>query len=785
MLAIIRQARANLRSRRLQSALILLTLFAAATLLTVALGALYVARGSYDRLFERTHGAHLWLYLDPQRVTVEEIEALLADLPGVEATTGVIRSYVLLTAEQRSEERVDIQKLREWPGAAVAVNRPLLMAGRAPQEGESEAVLLDRNVAAMYDVAVGDTIDMPVPGGLQSLTVVGLFVSAELCPYYICPPAPSYLAPGGMSDLELLPSPVPGVESLDVGLRLRNPAEVEQVQQAIEAALPAGAITGWHAWEFIRDMSNYASLPERVLFTTFSIVAGLASGFLVANGVAEAVRNQTRQIGLLKAVGFTGWQLALVYLAEYLGLALVASLAGLAAGSLLSPAILSSVTARFGEMLIRPPLWIALVPPLSTLLITIIFTLWPVRRAARLDVVTAIRVGAERPRRRARRARAVAAFRRLPFLAIGVHDALSRPLRSTLTALALGMAVLTLTGALTYNATLRALAADPGLGIVPDGDLFLSRSVYLEDAEVRQIIAEQPDVVAYYAEMWWEFDLPAGEEMRFSHYAARFREGDLEAFEFPILEGRMCAQPDEVVVGYSLAREKNLHPGDNLTILLEGEPLTLPVVGVYRETSFLGHMLILPVETLYSVQPDASPFSYMLNLRPGADAQAVATALQESSNGLLEVAVTSEQDMPPELTSLQGVMAALSLVLGGIAVVGVFNSVWMGVWERRREFGLLKAVGMTPGQVSLSVLTGAAIMALVGYAVGLPAGVGLLRLLLDGVARGIGWGPISPPVDVLGLALLLPGIVLVAVVAAFLPARRAGRVSVVEMLRHE
>ncbi|MCK4451988.1 MAG: hypothetical protein KAX26_15495, partial [Anaerolineae bacterium] len=168
MLAIIRQAKANLKSRKLQTALILLTLFAAATLLTVALGALYVARGSYDRLFERTHGAHLWLYLDPQQVTAEEVEALLADLPGVEATTGVIRSYVLLTAEQRSEERVDIQKLREWPGAAVAVNRPLLMAGRAPQEGESEAVLLDRNVAAMYDVAVGDTIDMPVPGGLQS-----------------------------------------------------------------------------------------------------------------------------------------------------------------------------------------------------------------------------------------------------------------------------------------------------------------------------------------------------------------------------------------------------------------------------------------------------------------------------------------------------------------------------------------------------------------------------------------------------------------------------------------
>jgi putative ABC transport system permease protein len=131
------------------------------------------------------------------------------------------------------------------------------------------------------------------------------------------------------------------------------------------------------------------------------------------------------------------------------------------------------------------------------------------------------------------------------------------------------------------------------------------------------------------------------------------------------------------------------------------------------------------------------------------------------------------------------IMAALTLLMGGIAAVGVFNSVWMGVQERQQEFGMLKAVGMTPGQVTLSVLIGAVWMALIAYAIGLPVGLGGIRFLMDTVARGQGFGPLTPSVNAVGLALMLPGIVLLAAGGAFLPAYRAGRTSVVGALRYE
>jgi putative ABC transport system permease protein len=773
MIAVLRQTKANLRSNKLQSTLILVTLLASAALLTVALSTAYVAQGAYDRLFARTHGVHLWLDLDPERMTAYEAEQVLADLSGVEATTGVMPAlYAVLFLE---DGRQGNQLLREWPATSVVVSRPWLVAGRAPEAGETDAIVLDRNVAAVHGTEVGDTIGLLTAEGRRRLRVVGLAVNSEFCPYPNCSPPRHFLASGAMAALGLLPAPVPGMERWMVGLRLRDPAEPKAVLQAAEQKLPPEAITDWNTWTSTRRSADASIQNQRLLLITFSVVAGVAAGFLIANTIGEAVRTQARQIGLLKAVGFTRGQLALVYLIQVLGLALVASLAGLGAGSLAVSLILRDVAAKFGEALIRPPLWVVLAVPASTLLVAAFFTLWPVRRAVQLDAVQAIRTGTERLHRR------MAHLPRLaPSLAVGLSDTLSRPLRSVLTALGLAMAALTLTAAVTFIATVRELVSDPALyGF--DGDLFAYPSYYMGEVELRRLIAQQPEVEAFYAERWGSFRFQGEEEVLYG----RFREGDLEAFQFPIVEGRMFQDAREVVAGYGLVRERNLHPGDRIEVVLEGQPVRLQVVGVYRENSNLGRMLMFSIETLRHVQPEARTGSHVLKLRPTADPEAVAQALQAASGDQLEVRVISQDGAPSDITALKRVMAQLSLVLVGIAMVGLFNTLWMGVQERRREFGMLKAVGMTPGQVTRSVLVAAIGMALIGYAVGVLIGFPGIRLLMDTVARSVGFGPLRPPLDAVGLALILPAIVLAAVVGALVPAQRAGRISVVEALRYE
>ena len=771
MRAILRQVKANFKSRRLQSALILLTLLAATTLLTLALLTFHTASGAYDRLFERSHGAHVWIYLDPKKVTAEQSEQQLADLPGVEATTGVIRSFS--RGLYVGGESTLGQELREWPAEAIAVARPMLVAGRVPERGERDVVVLDRNVAAYYGLNVGDAVELRAPDGHHPLTVVGLQVNSIHCPFPSCQPARDYVAPGMLADLETWLSPTPDLETLAVGLRLSEPPDVEPVVRAAEEALPPGALLSWWDWSEVRRHCDETVRLQRIILIAFSLVAGLAAGLLMANVVGGAVRAQMRQIGLLKAVGFTGRQLALVYLSESLGLALLASLGGLLLGGLLASTILGPIALRFGETLVRPPSWVVLVTPLVALLVAALSTLGPVGRAARLDVMQAIRVGSEPPRRRAGR------VRWLPISpALGLGEAFSHPLRSVLTALGLGVAVVTLTFALTAIYTIQAIERDPSLGGMRDGDLMAFPSQEVSGAELRRLIADQTDVAASYGELEAKFQFPDEEEILQAH----FREGDLASFRFPLIEGWMPVAADEAVVSYVLSRERDLRPGDALTILLEGEPVTLQVVGLYREGLDLGRMLILPTDLLRRFKPTVEPARYLLKVRPEADAQAVLAALKGVSGGKLRI---SEIEMPETLTALPGVLAGLSVMLGGLAVVGAFNTAWMGVQEKKREFGLLKAAGMTPRQVAVSVLAGMAALALAGYALGTCVGVPGVHLLFDLLGRAMGFGPLDASVDVLGQVLLLPAIVLLAALAALLPAWRAGRTSVVEVLRHE
>jgi len=255
-------------------------------------------------------------------------------------------------------------------------------------------------------------------------------------------------------------------------------------------------------------------------------------------------------------------------------------------------------------------------------------------------------------------------------------------------------------------------------------------SYYMPDAEASCLIAEQPGVLAYYATRWGKFQLQGEDEV----YNLRFREGDLAAFRFPIVEGRM---------------------------------------------------LMLPMETGRRIQPDLEAGSYVLKVQPGVDAKAVAAALRAAPGDQLEVIMAGQMGVSSNILAIKSVMVQLSLVLASIAAIGILNSMWLSVQERRREFGMLKAVGMTPGQVMVSVLVAAAGLALVGYAVGVLVGFPGIGLLMDAVARSQGFGPLRPPLDGWGLALILPVIMVVAVVGALIPACRAGRVSLVDLLHYE
>ena len=130
------------------------------------------------------------------------------------------------------------------------------------------------------------------------------------------------------------------------------------------------------------------------------------------------------------------------------------------------------------------------------------------------------------------------------------------------------------------------------------------------------------------------------------------------------------------------------------------------------------------------------------------------------------------------ILNLLYVLLALSVV---VSLFGMVNTLALAVHERTRELGMLRAVGMTRRQARSMVRGESIITALIGAALGIPLGIGIAALTTRALSE---WGvALSIPVGMLAVFTVVA--VVVGVVAAVLPARRASRLNVLHALRYD
>lgn len=250
-----------------------------------------------------------------------------------------------------------------------------------------------------------------------------------------------------------------------------------------------------------------------------------------------------------------------------------------------------------------------------------------------------------------------------------------------------------------------------------------------------------------------------------------------------------------------------------LTALDAGGTAILPAAVAHRLGLHVGDVMRIPVDSLHQLEltvgaiversmPGTSGEAILVGWKDatdslgvqGADAFAVRFAPGAASTAAAALAGTAKtyalEANPIErvqgaiadaLARVFSVFDALAIVAVIVAALGIVNTLTMGVMERIREIGLLRAIGMTRRQVMRMVVVEAAILGIVGVILGSIAGVGAGALLLElggglGAPGGIPWLPI-------GIAAIL-GLVL-PTAAALYPAHLASRISIVQSLHYD
>ncbi|MEW6225938.1 MAG: FtsX-like permease family protein, partial [Chloroflexota bacterium] len=241
-----------------------------------------------------------------------------------------------------------------------------------------------------------------------------------------------------------------------------------------------------------------------------------------------------------------------------------------------------------------------------------------------------------------------------------------------------------------------------------------------------------------------------------------------------------------VIVPRSRAQRLGVGTGDVLAVATADGLLELRVAGIV-ERSFpgrtgeavlvgwgdaLGRLGVQGADAIaIRYQPDAGP-----DARDAVRALAAERALTVAPISSVEGALGDALDR------VFGLLDLLALAAVVIAALGIVNTLSMDTWERVRELGMLRAVGMSRRQVWRSVLVEAGILGAIGGVVGSVAGVGM-GVLLIATAGGRLEAGIRLPVESIAFAIVLA--VALAMLAAAQPARIAGARSIVSAVRGE
>ncbi len=242
-----------------------------------------------------------------------------------------------------------------------------------------------------------------------------------------------------------------------------------------------------------------------------------------------------------------------------------------------------------------------------------------------------------------------------------------------------------------------------------------------------------------------------------------------------------------ILVHKDPAKDLDLSIGDTLDLTFQSTDAEtqLTVVGIHQDASMLENWVI-PLDVFDENTLPTEDRDAFVALNVSAGIQASRPALDQVMEDYPEVNLEdidefteSQEGFLNQGLTIINVMLGLAVV---IALIGIANTIALSVYERTRELGLVRAVGMQPAQVRQMIRWEAVVIAvfgaLVGMAIGMLFGYTIVALLPDSVINT--WGfPTSQFLAVLAAS------VVVGIGAAYLPARRAGRLDVLDAIAQE
>ncbi|SDQ93660.1 ABC transporter permease [Thermostaphylospora chromogena] len=746
-----RWIRADLRARKGQA---LLTVFAVAGIVTALITAatlLEDGTNPWRGLFTRTNGAHIWIHA--QDAWADSSTAALSELPGVAAVAGPYRSAPVTLVQDGRKSPV---ALRALPARPPAVAHPVVKEGRWLDTADPDGVVVERTFAEAVGLRLGSPFPVTALNGTRhELAVAGIAETAEQGFYPEWTPGLAWVLPQTLDRVE----PVAARSESVIGLRLDDPEATRlTVQRAV--TLLDERVQRVTTWQQVRAAMELDNRLLGLMLALFGAVGLVAAALALANAVGGRVLTHSRDLATLKSLGLTPGQVTGMLVAEHGSLGLLGVVTGLICGRLVTMVALGDGAG------LPPSLTSTAVIAGGTVLVVLVAVLLPAWRGGRTPPIPDTPVAPPRGRL-SRLARLALLVRLPPALVLGARDAFTRRLPAALTVFGVAIPMMMITIGLCSWATLNNFLAHPEQ--VGQAAQLIVKSDRMPASEVERIIASDPGVARFYPGS----EVAALEPEQTRSVLARAVGTSTDPYPFQVLEGRIYSQRGEAVAGQGLLDLLDVEIGDRVRVTVGGTPLILRIVGRVVEPDQDGEVISFGLDSL-AAKDAVPPEFYALVLRPDADPAETRERLLAASGQDLEV----RQPVNPaeRLAVIRIVIVALTVVLALIGLANLLTAIAVGLRDHAFDLTVLKAMGLTPRQVTATLVTATGLLVVLGVVLGILAGVSVAGVLIDlqGHTSGVGAGiarTASMPTLIVTMLVAVGAALLVAVI----PAHRAAR----------
>jgi putative ABC transport system permease protein len=247
------------------------------------------------------------------------------------------------------------------------------------------------------------------------------------------------------------------------------------------------------------------------------------------------------------------------------------------------------------------------------------------------------------------------------------------------------------------------------------------------------------------------------------------------------------ATGDYAIVSEPFANKHNVHTGSLLRIPLAGAIHSFQVLGVYYDYSTVG-VIGIARQSLLKYLPDPWPSSLAIYVKRRADTIRVKKAIDEAISGRPIMLFTNGDLRRGAIGVFDrtfSITYALETVAVVVAVMGIAGALLAMVFDRRREFALLRFLGAAQPQVRRIILCEAGLLGLLANGIGLGLGTALsLTLIFVINKQSFGW-TIQFHWPIVLLLTALTGVYLATVLAGLYPARIVTRINPIEVIHED